>query len=429
MNTNDLTRRDFVRNTAGASAALAAASTLGLGRSAFAAGKDKIRVGVIGTGGRGTGAAINCAEADDGVVIAALGDLFEDRLKGSRNRLAKSLGDRFVATDDTCFVGFDAYQKVIDSDVDLVILTTSPGFRPLHFQAAVKAGKHVFMEKPVAVDPVGIRKVIAAGEEAKRKRLGVVAGTQRRHQAGYIEGVRAIHEDNILGEIVSGNVYWQSRPVWDRPRQKGWTDMHYQCYNWYYFNWVCGDHICEQHVHQLDVMMWVMGQPPVKAYGNGGRQCRKTKGEIYDHFSIEFEFAGGKRITSMCRQIHGTRGRVSEHFTGAKGTVSLGGASTFRDFKGKGIARIAPKGGASPYVQEHINLIRSVRAGKPLNEARQVAESTMCAIMGRMAAYTGQEVTWDFAMNQSRLDLTPERYAWGPAPKVEVAMPGTTKLI
>jgi predicted dehydrogenase len=320
-------------------------------------------------------------------------------------------------------VGFDAYQKVIDSSVDLLLLATPPGFRPRHLQAAVAAGKHVFMEKPVAVDPAGVRSVLASAELAARKRLGIVAGTQRRHHAGYVETVRRIHE-GAIGEIIAGRCYWNQGGLWVTPRQSGWSDVEWQVRNWLYFTWLSGDHIVEQHIHNLDVINWALRAHPVKAVGMGGRQARTAPayGNIYDHFTVDYEYPNGVHVMSMCRQIDGTATNVSEQFVGTKGTSnahsSIRGASPWR-FEGK-----VP----NPYLQEHADLIRSIREGKPLNEGRQVAESSLTAIMGRMSAYTGQEVTWEQALN-SRLDLAPKKLAFGPLPIEPVAMPGKTPLV
>jgi len=416
-----VTRRGFLHTTAASAAAVAAG--LGAGR-AYAAGSDTLKVGLIGCGGRGTGAAGNCAAAADGVKITAMGDLFNDRLERSKRRLSRLGPGKFDVPADRCFVGFDAYKKVLASDVDMVILGTPPHFRPAQLAAAIQAGKHVFMEKPVAVDPAGIRIVLAAAEVATTKKLSIVAGTQRRHQDSYVETIRRIH-DGAIGEIVAGQCYWNTGTLWLRKRQEGWSEMEYQIRNWLYYTWLSGDHICEQHVHNIDVINWAMRAHPTKAVGVGGRQVRTDKayGNIYDHFAIEFEYENGARIFSMCRQYRGATHRVSERVVGTKGTADpkgvIEGASPYRH---QGRSR-------DPYVQEHANLIASIRGGKYLNEGRQVAESTMTAILGRMAAYTGREISWDWAMQASKLDLTPPKYIFGPNPVPPVAMPGKTRLI
>ena len=425
MEKETVSRRDFLKGSA-ASAMILGAGTVGLTQGVFAAGSDELRVGVIGCGGRGTGAAINCIESSPGVKIVALGDLFKDRLDGCLNGLAgnENAKGRIDVTPDRCFVGFDNDEKVIASGVDMVILATPPGFRPAHFKAAVEAGKHVFMEKPVAVDGPGIRTVMAAGELAAQKKLGVVAGTQRRHQAPYVATMKRIRE-GAIGEIVAAQCYWNQGGLWNHGRKPEWTDMEWQVRNWLYFTWLSGDHICEQHVHNLDVINWAMNAHPVKAVGMGGRQVRTDPayGHIFDHFAIDFEYPNGAKVMSMCRQIDGCVNNVSERVAGTKGTSNCGGMITgANEWKYEG----PPS--PSPYVQEHADLIASIRAGKPLNEARQVAESVLTAIMGRMSAYTGQEVTWEQALN-SQEDLTPARLEFGPIEVPPVAVPGKTQLL
>lgn len=411
------TRREFIITSTAAAASLALAQDSNSGT---------IRVGLIGCGGRGTGAAEDALQAAKmlkvNLEIVALADLFEDRLKGCRRYLAKHK-DAVKVTDDTCFVGFDAYQKLLKTDVTCVILATPPGFRPIHFEAAIEAGKHVFMEKPVAVDPAGVRRVLEAGKRARMKNLGVVAGTQRRHQKSYLETIQRI-KDGAIGEIVAARCYWNQGGLWVRKREDGWTDMEWQCRNWLYFDWLSGDHIVEQHIHNIDVINWVMGGYPVKAVGVGGRQVRTDAiyGNIYDHFAIDFEYANGVHLLSMCRQQPGTENasNVSEAVVGTKGIADPGGwirgAKEWR-FQGKQ---------TNPYVQEHADLIQSIRDGKPLNETEQVAYSTLTAIMGRHAAYTGKAVTWDEILNLD-LDYSPAKYEFGPLPIRPVPIPGKSK--
>ncbi|MEI6915785.1 MAG: Gfo/Idh/MocA family oxidoreductase [Armatimonadota bacterium] len=426
-------RRTFIKATAVSAAAAAMLSKTGF-TFAQAAGSDKIRVGVIGCGGRGTGAAVDCLNADNGVEIVAMGDLFPDRLAGSINNLKGAVEGmeknkpgsvgRMKVTPETSFTGFDAYKKVIASDVDLVILATPPGFRPLHMRAAIEAGKHVFAEKPVAVDGPGVRSVMESAKLAKKKNLGVVVGTQRRHQPGYLETMKRIH-DGAIGEVVSAQCYWNQGGLWQNARQPEWSDTEYQLRNWLYYTWLSGDHICEQHVHNLDVINWAIDAHPVKAFGMGGRQCRTDPkyGHIYDHFTIEYDYPNGQRVQSMCRQIDGCANNVGEFVSGTKGTSDPGGwirkGKKLWQFKGKD---------ANSYVQEHVDLIQSIRNGSPLNEGQRIAESVLTAVMGRMAAYTGQEVTWEQALN-SKEDLVPNIVEFGPMPVPPVAMPGQTKLI
>lgn len=416
-----LTRRDFLRASAMATAGLATQWSPGYA-GVHIGPVDTIRVGLVGCGGRGTSAARDCITSAEGVELVAMGDLFPDRLQQSSRRLAEALGDAFKVTPETSFTGFDAYQKVIDSDVDLVILASPPGFRPQHLRAAIDAGKHVFTEKPVAVDPVGIRSVIETADLAKSRNLAIVAGTQRRHDPKYVETIRRIH-DGAIGEVLSGQVYWNQGGLWTAERKPEMSDAEWQIRNWLYFAWLSGDHVVEQHVHNIDVANWVLGGHPVRVNGVGGRQVRTGPeyGHIYDHFCVEMEYENGARVTSMCRQQDGTEPYVGEFFLGTAGTSNaentIRGATAWR-YDGEQV---------NPYQQEHTNLIASIRAGQPLNEGRQIAESNLTAIMVREAAYTGQAITWDQAM-ASNLSLVPQNVAFGDLPVAPVAMPGITKL-
>ncbi len=413
-----VTRREFVKTAAAASVA-ASLPEFGV----FAAGSDTIKVGVIGCGGRGTDAAIDCLNAAQGVEVVALGDLVPDRLERSLARLTKEFPDRVRVPADRRFTGFDNYVKVCAcADVNLIVMAAPPGVRPLHLRAAIEAGKHVFMEKPVAVDPVGVRSVIASSDLARQKNLAVVAGTQRRHQRRYVEMMKRIH-DGQIGEIVAAQCYWNQGGLWVKERGE-MSEMEWQCRNWLYFTWLSGDHIVEQHVHNIDVVNWAMGVMPKNVMGMGGRQARTQPeyGNIYDHFAVEYEYPNGVRVLSMCRQTKGAAERVEERIVGTKGVAWSSGKIT-----GAAPWTFEEKE-PSPYVQEHIDLIASIRAGKPLNEGRQIAESTMCAVMGRMSAYTGRALSWEWAMTSSTLDLSPQKYEFGPNPVDPVAIPGTTPL-
>ena len=422
--TDAVSRRTFIQTTAAATAAFA------LHGGAYVAGSDVIRVGVIGCGGRGTGAARDCLRGSPGVELVALGDLTPDRLAQCRTQLEKAasedadLAAGYKVTDELCFTGFDAYEKVLASDIHLVILATPPGFRPAHLAAAVEAGKHIFAEKPVAVDAAGIRSVLATYDRARQKGLGVGVGTQRRHQAEYLATIARIH-DGAIGHVMSGQVFWNQGGLWSREKLPEWSDTEWQIRNWLYFTWLSGDHIVEQHVHNIDVASWVVGAHPVKAIGVGGRQSRTTPrfGHIYDHFAVDFEYANGARVLSMCRQIEGTRGRVGEHFIGSKGSSNaageISGASAWTWER--------PADRVNPFVQEHTDLVASIRSGTPYNELKQIAESTLAAIMGREAAYTGQEITWDEMLNADQ-DLKPPTVAFGALEVPPVAMPGVTKV-
>lgn len=416
-------RREFLK------ASTAAAAGLGFLPNVHAKGNDVIKVGLIGCGGRGTGAADNICEAAGttyNIKIHALADVFEDHLRNCRDAIKNSGHgkDKFDVSDERCFIGFDAYQKVIDC-CDLVMLATPPGFRPQHIEAVIKAGKNLFTEKPVGVDPTGIRKVLAAYEEAKKKNLSVVAGTQRRHEAPYIEAMKRIH-DGAIGELTGGQVYWNQGAIWAHKRRPGWSDTQYQLRNWYHFLWLCGDHIVEQHVHNLDVACWALGSHPVRAVGMGGRQgsSEPEKGQSYDHFAVDYEFPNGVHVMSMCRQIEGCENNVSETIVGANGQFHSGG---FR-FSGKSKARVRARG-INPYVQEHIDLLESITSGRPINELKQVAESTLVAIMGRTSAYTGKALTWEQALN-SKLDTFPKHLDMkGEMPEPPLPRPGVTEFI
>jgi len=420
-NGTGITRRDFIKTSAAASLAAAIPAGLGL----YAAGSEAIRVAVIGCGGRGTGAAIDCMDAAPGVEVVAMADLFAERIQSSLAKLREKHADKVKVRLERCFPGFDAYKKACAlPEANLIIMAAPPGFRPIHFRAAIEAGKHVFMEKPVAVDPVGVRSVITSSVLATEKRLAVVAGTQRRHQARYLEVMKRIH-DGAIGEVVGGQCYWNQGELWVVKREPQMSDMEWQCRNWIYFTWLSGDHIVEQHVHNIDVMNWAFRATPVKVMGMGGRQVRTGPeyGNIFDHFAVELEYPNGARVLSMCRQTAGCSDRIEERIVGTKGSAfgygEILGPNAWK-FEGDEV---------NPYVQEHADLIAAIRAGKPLNEGRRVAESTLCAIMGRMSAYTGQAISWDWAMKASKLDLSPVRYEFGPHAVDPVAVPGKTPLI
>jgi predicted dehydrogenase len=423
--TNRISRRDFIKT----STAVSMAALLPGKERLFAAGSDKLRVGMIGCGEHGTSDAIHCLNSSDNVELVAMGDLFKDLLESSLARLSNEVPDKVKVTEETCFLGFDAYKKVIACDVDMVLLLTPPHFRPEHLAAAVEAGKHVFMEKPAAVDPFGVRSVITSSELAKKKKLSIVAGTQQRRQPQYVEVLKRIHNGQI-GKIVAAQCYWLwGEANWHYSKRKaGWSDMEYQIRTWPYYTWLSGDHIVEQHLHNLDIINWAIGSHPVKCLGMGGRQARTAPeyGNVFDHFAVEYEYPDGVRVMSMCSQIQGTTNREAERVVGTKGsaytTRAIGYIEGQNPFKYDGPGR-------SGFVQEHADLISSVRTGKPINEGRQIAESTLTAIMGRMSAYTGRALKWDWVMNASKLDLSPPAYDLGiDLPVRPVAVPGKTKL-
>jgi len=419
------TRREFLTTAA-------VAGTLAALPNAHAAGDDLLRVGLVGCGDRGTGAASQALAADKNVKLVAMADAFEDRLEASLGVLREDpkVGAKVDVDKERRFVGFDAYQKLLASGVDVVLLCTPPGFRPLHLRAAIDAGKHVFAEKPVAVDAPGVRSVLASCELARTKGLSVVSGLCLRYDNGFRETVKRIR-DGAIGDVVTllANDYRGGR--WAKPRQPGWTEMYYQMRNWYNFTWLSGDFNVEQHVHLLDVCAWIMGDRyPVKAVGLGGRQVLTgvEYGQIYDHFSIVYEYANGAKLVSNTRQHPKTKGDMSAHALGSKGRSLLSEKDAGMWIKGEKDWTFE---GPNPnlYQQEHDELFASIRAGKPINNGAYMANSTLLAIMGRMAAYTGQQVTWKMAM-ESKEDLTPPKWDWSAKlPDPPVAIPGVTKFV
>lgn len=407
---------------------------------AYAAGTDEIKLAVIGCGGRGTGAVFQAFETGYNIKLVAMADAFRDRIDKSYAPIMDKYGsDKVDVPEERKFVGFEGYKEAIKL-ADVVILASPPGFRPDHFEEAVRQGKQVFMEKPVAIDAIGIRRVLAAAEEAKKKKLNVVVGLQRHYQDNYRETIKRIH-DGAIGDIVGGQVYWNDGGVWVNPRQEGQTEMEYQMRNWYYFNWLCGDHINEQHVHNIDVANWVKNAYPVQAYGTGGRQVRtgKDHGEIFDHHSITFTYADGTVIFSECRHFPGAANRVDESFQGTKGKVflSAGNHGNLTDYKGNALYTHDRENNPNPYQVEHNELFAAIVAGEyKFADAENAAKSTMTAILGRYATYSGKVVTWDEALN-SNINLMPEKLAWDAMPKVlpnadgyyPFAIPGKTKVI
>ena len=409
--TGEVSRRDFIK----ASAAVSLAA-MGVGTNRiYAAGSGKIRVGLIGCGGRGNGALSNCLSAGEHIgremEVVATADWFKDRAVGA--------GKKHEVPEERCFYGADAYKKLLKTNVDVVCIATSPNFRPVHFEAAVKAGKHVFMEKPVAVDPPGGRKIIEAGELAKEKGLGVVAGTQRRHQRGYRRNAYAI-KHGAIGKILGGCVWWCGGALWYRRQNENESDADYLVRNWVSFAGMSGDHIVEQHVHNIDVINWFSESRPVKAVAFGSRQRRVT-GDQYDFFSTDFEYENGIHVHSMCRQINGCINNVSEYIRGTEGYSNCcntiynpdGSVKWQYNYPKDDQGQPTDSVKVSPYDQEHIDLVTAIRENKPYTEAENTAISTMSAIMGRISAYTGSEVSWEELMGSS-LKLGPAVYQWGP---------------
>lgn len=445
MNTsNGNSRREFVKQSSLLAGGLIAAPLFS-NANYFSGSDDTIKIALVGCGGRGTGAVVQALLTKQNVKLVAMADAFRDRLDECyKDITADDLSDtagvsgnvknRVDVPEDRKFVGFDAYLKAIPL-ADVIILTTSPGFRPLHFEECVKQGKHVFMEKPVATDPAGIQRVLAAATIAKQKKLNVVVGLQRHYQNSYKELYK--RKDKI-GDITSAQAWWNNDGVWVKKRQYNQTEMEYQMRNWYYFVWLCGDHITEQHIHNIDVINWFKGGYPVKAQGMGGRQVRKGKefGEIFDHHYVEFQYADGSVLNSQCRHIPGTMSKVDELITGTKGKIFCGDAN-IRDLSGKVLYQFDTKTENNPYQTEHDELFAAIAKGEyKFSDAENGAKSTMTSILGRMATYSGQVIEWDKAIN-SGLDLHPKSYDWNVMPPnvpneegyYAVAVPGKTLYV
>lgn len=442
MEKSQLSRRNFL----GKSAVIGAAGVIGMNALASCSSKTKsvdyafptildkapdgkkLRAGLVGCGNRGTGAALNFLAAGNDLELIALADVFEDKVWDCRSKLSKQ---RVEVPESNCFWGFDSYKSLLDVDLDIVILATPPHFRPAYFDACVQAKKHIFMEKPVCVDPVGARQIIATSKKAESMGLTVITGTQRRHQDDYLETYKQV-ASGAIGEITSAKAWWLQNHVWFRTREEGWSDMEYMIRNWNNFCWLCGDHILDTHVHNIDIINWFLGKHPDEAIGFGGR-ARRLTGDEYDFFSIDFNFGNGVYSHSMCRQIDDCANTLGEQimgtegFTNCKNTVyNLDGSVKWKyeypkDKDGKSTEVVA----ISPYIQEHISLVTAIRTNKPVVEAERTAISTLTAVMGRTAAYTGQLVTWEEMMN-STVKLGPEKYEMGPVDmEFPVPIPGS----
>lgn len=420
-----ISRRDFIKT----SAAVSMAAVFPAAAKAHPAGSDTIKIALVGCGDRGTDAAINAIESSKGVELVAMADLFKDRMENARKRLKDKFPAKVKVTDDSCFLGFDAYKKVLETDADIVLLATPPHFRPQQLKAAIEAGKNAFIEKPAAVDPVGVRQVIEASELAEKRKLSIVAGTQQRRQPQYIEVIKRVHNGQI-GKIVTGQCYWHwGYSDWHYSKRKPeWSDMEYQIRTWPYYVWLSGDHIVEQHLHNLDIINWAIGTHPIQCMALGGRQSRTGEGygNIYDHFAVEYEYPGGVRVLSMSSQIKGSTGQVCERLVGTKGQTYTTRATGY--IEGQNPYKYEGPGWGG-FVKEHADLIEAVRKGEPINEGRHVAESTLTAIMGRISAYTGRALKWDWVMKSSKLDLSPPKYELGDLPVEPVAIPGKTPLV
>lgn len=431
-------RRDFIRRSSLLVAGGAmAANTLNLAKTAHAFGSDTIRVGLIGCGGRGTGAAIQALNTAGSTRLVALADVFEDRIQAAYRACNGQHKEKVEVPKERMFLGFDSYKQLLQSDVDIVILATPPGFRPLHFEAAVAAGKHVFMEKPVATDPAGVRRVLAAAEEAKKRNKAVAVGLQRRHERKYMATVQAI-QDGVIGDIVLARAYWNGTRPWFKPRQEKWSELEYQLRNWYYFNWICGDHINEQHIHNLDVINWIKNGYPTKAQGMGGlvNMEEQKSGEIFDHHFVEYTYGDGTMLYSQCRHQPNCWNAVSEHVHGTKGSADVSGAKIY-DAAGKVLHDFGKLGGDG-HQQEHHDLFKDIRDGKIAAEGEWGAKSTMTAILGRMATYSGKVIGWDDALKSEliiapvdRLTKMDDEAPVQPLPGggYQVPYPGKTKVL
>jgi predicted dehydrogenase len=444
MKLNNKSRRAFVKQTGILAGGMLVLPTF-TRANFFSGADDVIKVALVGCGGRGTGAAMQALLSKQNVKLVAMADAFKDRLDSCYQTLnsddasdwsgAKgSVKSKIDVPEERRFVGFDAYQKAIPL-ADVVILATPPGFRPIHFEEAVNQNKHVFMEKPVATDPAGVKKVLAAAALAKQKKLNVVVGLQRHYQNSYRE---LFKRKALIGDITSAQAWWNNDGVWVNKRQPNQTEMEYQMRNWYYFNWLCGDHITEQHIHNIDVVNWFKGGYPVKAQGMGGREVRKGKdhGEIFDHHYVEFEYADGSILNSQCRHIPRTMSKVDELIVGTKGRIYFGDARIV-DGKGKPLYQFDKKSENNPYQTEHDELFAAIAKGEyKFADAENGAYSTMTSILGRMATYSGQVIDWDKALN-SGISLQPKTYDWNAAPPVlpnadgyyPIAIPGVTKFV
>jgi len=421
-------RRDFLSTsaitTAVASTAMASSVSF-LSRSAYAAGSDIIKVGLIGCGGRGSGAANDAMKADAGCRLTAIADVFYDRLQDGKKQLQKTLGEQYEVKEEQCFSGWEALDNILSTDIDVVCLATPPGFRPAQMEAAVAAGKHVFCEKPVAVDPVGVRRVIAASAAAEAKGLSVVSGLCWRYDLGVKATIEKI-QSGAIGEIVSIQSNYLTGTLWNRTPKPDWTPMHKQVLNWLYYRWLSGDHIVEQFIHSLDKALWLHNDvPPVLCYGTGGRQVRTQPefGDVYDHFAVVYEWADGTRCYATTRQMSECHNETEDFVYGTEGVARVIGNRIQGkvDWKYEGDS-------PSMYLLEHMALMKSIREGKPINNGDYMCKSTLMAIMGREAAYSGQVIKWDDAI-ASDLKLGPDKPDWGPAPEVEIPMPGQYKFI
>lgn len=422
-------RRQFLGTSAAVTAALGSMVHTSAAR---AEEKQELRIAVVGCGGRGSGAILDSLEINENVKFVSVADLDAAKCENLRRAMARRHPEKVDVADDKMYSGLDSYKKILDDpDVDVIILTTSPGFRPYHITDAVAAGKHVFAEKPTCIDPVGYRMCLKAHEQAEANKTAIVTGTQYRRQVNYIGAIEQIRA-GAIGDIVSAISRYCSNGIWYKNREPGMSDTEYQLYNWMHFIWLSGDQICEQAVHNIDAMNWVMDSAPVSAYGGGGRFTRPEDSEMWDSMQIDYEYPGNRIVTFKCRQIPGTDSDNGNVVYGTKGMCYIGAGNSgsyITDRSGKEIWRMEGSIGAA-YQQEHKDLIDSIRAGRPIVELKQTADSSLTAALGRVAAYTGKKVTWDFMTNESKLDLFPKNLKIdGALPAPAFAIPGQTPLV
>lgn len=434
QSSNTPSRRQFLKTGSAVSAGLTGAAALARPVRGAEAGKsslETIRIGIVGLGGRGTGALTNTLTINDNIQLVATADT-NPNASDVLARLEKKFGDKVAVKAANNHVGIDAYKRILDDpDVDLVLMTTPPGFRPQYVMDAVDAGKHVFAEKPSCVDPAGYRVCLAADKKARDNGTAIVTGTQYRRQTNYVEAIRQIHE-GAIGDVINMTARYCSTGIWNKTRKDGMSDTQFQIFNWMHYIWLSGDQIAEQAVHNIDVMNWVMQASPVSAYASGGRFTRPEGSEMWDSMSVGYTYPGNRQVAFMCRQIPGSKGEVGNEIYGTKGTATIlgsNGGATIRDNDGKELWSMKGDIGAA-YEQEHKDLVDSIRAGDPIVELKTTADSSMTAVLGRVAAYTGQKVSWDFLTDDSKLDLFPADFDYnGSRPEPAFAIPGKTKLI
>ncbi len=383
-----------------------------------------LKAALVGCGSRGTGAAIQFLSAGNDLSVVALADVLEDRQKECREILIKEKNNKVA--DDMCFLGFDAYKKVMELDIDVVLIATPTHFHPTHLKAAVEANKHVFMEKPAAVDPVGIRTVLVAAKQAEAAGLTIITGTQRRHRRDYWEAYIQI-KNGAIGDVLSATAHWNQGAWWNKVKRPEWSEMEYNIRNWFNIKWLSGDHLLDQGVHNIDVVTWLSGMVPIRAVGYGGR-ARRLTGDIFDFFSVDYQYANNKRMLATARQIDGCDGNVSESVMGTSGILYTSNGIHIENYNGETIWKYDYNAGPinDDYIQEHIHLVESIRLNKKINQAEDLAISTMVSILGREAAYTGQAITWEEIM-ASDLRYGPTEYAMGPVPEYregEAPIPG-----